>query len=111
MSFLRSSSDSVARSGKGSIVPFRSRVKLNFSLCVRPESRASRARGGGLALLDLVDEAAELARQLLRLLARLSLRVEMDERLVGIGQHLRPPAVLEQLDPVGQVEVASRETL
>ena len=44
-------------------------------------------------------------------LAGLALGVEVEERLVGIRQHLRPAALVEQLDPVGEVEVAACETL
>src|SRR4026207_1571238 len=109
MSFLRSSSDSVARSGSGSILAFlrgrapSARVKLNFSLCPRPEQRALLGpRRRGLSLLDLVHERPQLARQLFGGLAGLALGVEVEERLVGIRQHLRPAALVEQLDPVGE---------
>ena len=44
-------------------------------------------------------------------LGRLAFGVEVDERLVGVGQHLRPAALVEELDSVGQVEVASGEAL
>src|SRR5207244_12540411 len=71
----------------------------------------SGARRRSLSLLDLVHERPQLARELVRLLARLALGVEVEERLVGIRQHLRPAALVEQLDPVGEVEVAPGQAL
>src|SRR4029077_3735690 len=87
------------------------RVKLNFSLCVRREQRTSGTGRGGFPLLDLVDERPHLASELVRDLARLSLGVEVEEGLVGVRQHLRPAALFEDLDPVGQVDFAAREAL
>ena len=40
-----------------------------------------------------------------------SLGKEVQERLVRIGKHLHPAARIEQLDPVGQVDVAAGELL
>ncbi len=68
------------------------------------------SRSSGFALLDLLDDRPELGRELLRDLGRLALGVEVDRRLVRIRERLGPAAVVEDLDPVGQVDVAARRT-
>ena len=40
-----------------------------------------------------------------------ALRVEVDDRLVRVGQHLRPAALVEDLDPVEQVDLAVLQPL
>src|SRR5918994_6592496 len=112
ISVLRSSSESVARSGSGSMTPFRWRTQravkqharrgVNLSLRLLPSSRRER-----LSLHDLLDQLANLLLELLRRLERLSLGVEVHHRLVRIGQNLRPASVSEQLDPVREVEIAA----
>ena len=49
--------------------------------------------------------------QLVRSLARPALCVEVDDRLVRVRQHLRPPALVEHLDPVEQIELAVAQPL
>src|ERR687897_3260570 len=102
ISVLRSSSESVARSGSGSMTPFRWRAQrsvkqharrgVNLSLRLLPSSRRD-----GVSLHDLLDELAHLALELFRGRDRLAFRVEVHDRLVRIGQHLRPAAVSDQL--------------
>ena len=47
----------------------------------------------------------------LRVFLRLALRVDVHERLVGVGQDLRPAALVEDLDAVHQVELLVTQPL
>ena len=64
-----------------------------------------------VSLHDLLDELAHLALELLGRLRAFALGVDVHERLVRVGQHLRPAALVDQLDPVREVEVAAGEAL
>src|SRR2546423_2949605 len=96
ISFFSSSSERVARSGRGSIsfCPPSGRLGLGGGAGkVQPqvEILILRACGSFLRLHDLFDQAAELCFQLFRLLARPSLGVDVDQRLVRGRQEPRPP--------------------
>src|SRR5262249_7259482 len=114
ISFLRSSSVSVPRSGSGSTGCL-SWSEGGLIEAARPGKGQAvlesldRARGGPLRTLglhDLLDELPVLRFESLRVLRRLSLRVEVQQRLVRVGEHLRPAPLVEDLDAVREVEPA-----
>ena len=93
------------RSGSGSTGAFRPEAgalrskaagdpRVNLSLRFRPLASAP------FALHDLLDELAQLRLELDRELLGLALGVDVHERLVRVREHLRPAALVEDLDPV-----------
>src|SRR6476619_6446255 len=113
MSSWRSPSESEARRGRGS--PGRLswsrapsskaalRPRVNLSL------RVSSCGCGVLGLHDFLDLRAEIRFERLRVLFGRALRVDVHERLVRVGEDLRPPSVAEHLDAVREIELAVAE--
>src|SRR4051794_8619540 len=66
---------------------------------------------GRLPFDDLLDHRAELVLELFRALCRRSFGVDVDHRFVRVGQDLRPAALVEDLDPVEQVDPAVTQLL
>ena len=120
ISALRSSSESVARSGSASMAPFlyqRSREVLVSKAAGaprgQPQLEASTEVRGAAASPCMISSTSSRTScsSSSEACRRVALGVQVHERLVRIGQHLRPAALVEQLDPVGQVDVPAGETL
>src|SRR5712691_1753935 len=114
MSAFSSSSGIVARSGRGST----GRLSSSWSVSIEAAAAAkgqveleSSGRCGGFRLHDLLDESAVLLLQGAGVLLRAALRVQVDERLVRVREDLRPASLVEDLDPVHQLELAVLEAL
>src|SRR3954451_23919319 len=95
-------SERLARAGSGS-------NGLVLSSKAKAEVEILAEGRGFLRLHDLLDDPPELRLEVLRLLVASPLGVDVDDGLVRVGQHLRPAALLEDLDPVHQVDVAVAE--
>src|SRR5919108_2744858 len=110
---LRSASDRVARSGRGSIQAFRSEGQLTSRAAKgQPQLERWRSCPRLFALMQhVLDEAAELLFELRRSFLGVALSVDVDERLVGVGEYLRPASRVEDLDPVAEVDVPALQTL
>ena len=116
ISCLRSSSESEREIGKrfhvslssaGGSAPSQAEgdPRVNLSLRLRPLASVPSVSH------DLLDQLAQLGLELDRQLLGLALGVDVDERLVRVGQHLRPAALVEDLDPVEQVDLAVAQAL
>src|SRR5436190_1718815 len=86
------------RAATPTYLSFRSKAKAEVEILA--EGR------GFLRLHDPLDDSPELRLEVLRLLLAATLGVDVDDRLVRVGQHLCPAALLEDLDPVHEVDVA-----
>src|SRR6184192_1904103 len=84
-------------------------LRVNSSLRVFTPT-GLRSGFGGIALHDLVDQHPQLFLELARGFLGLALRVDVEQRLDRIGQRLHPPALVESLDTVQQIELSIAQT-
>src|SRR5262245_1537522 len=120
ISWRRSASESVDRSGSGSNGspfarelrrPIERREDQPLLESLDDLSLGLRSRRHAFALHDLLDDVAQLALQLGRDLLGVALRVEVQDGLVRVGQDLHPAALVEDLDPVEDVRLPVGEAL